>query len=144
MSQRDASGAQQPNHTASGVMQGDNARSGAEVITLGAVGSAPDVQSVSGPNIPRTYSISVALPNGEVALIGGAETAVEFSDATAILQVGEFLLHDNSFAGPSDSVLFLRHHICVPSAPLHCLSFCAEVVFNLVAKFESAEFEFEL
>ena len=68
------------------VAQGDQARSGAEVITLGAVGAAPNVQSVPGPNVGRTYATAVALPTGDVVHIGGATTAVEFSDATAVLE----------------------------------------------------------
>lgn len=81
-------------HTACGTVQGHPARTGAEIITLGDVGAAPGVQAVPGPNIPRTYSISVVLPNGEVALIGGAKNAVEFSDDTAILQAGVSRLCD--------------------------------------------------
>ena len=61
------------------------------MITLGAVGNNPTVQSVSGPNIPRTYAMAVVLPTGEVAHIGGAGTAVEFSDDTAILQTGSHM-----------------------------------------------------
>ena len=70
-------------------MQGDQARSGAEIITLGEITVAPDVEEVAGPNIARTDSMAVVLPNGEVAHFGGATTAVEFSDATAILDTGK-------------------------------------------------------
>lgn len=77
-------------------MQGDNARTGAEVITLGAVNSAASVQSVSGPAVGRTYAMSIVLPTGIVAHIGGATTAVEFSDDTAILSLG-------TLAGEEDS-----------------------------------------
>jgi hypothetical protein len=69
-------------------MQGDAARTGAEVITLGAVGSNPEVKSVPAPSVQRTYAIVVVLPTGEVAHFGGATTAVEFSDATAVLTTG--------------------------------------------------------
>lgn len=69
-------------------MQGDGARGGAEVITLGAVGSAPSVSSVAGPGTGRTYATATVLPTGTVAHIGGATTAVEFSDDTAVNTVG--------------------------------------------------------
>ncbi|NJR43356.1 MAG: hypothetical protein HC767_12545 [Akkermansiaceae bacterium] len=69
-------------------MQGDPARGGAEVITLGAVNANPSVQSVPGPKVGRTYVMSVVLPTGEVAMFGGAKTAVEFSDATAEFTTG--------------------------------------------------------
>jgi hypothetical protein len=58
------------------------------VITLGAVGSPPTVQVVSGPNTPRTYASAVVLPNGEVALFGGSTQALEFNDAPAVLEAG--------------------------------------------------------
>jgi hypothetical protein len=69
-------------------MQGTAARTGAEVITLGAVGSNPDVRAVATPSVPRTYAMVVVLPTGEVAHFGGATTAVEFSDETAVLTTG--------------------------------------------------------
>jgi hypothetical protein len=72
----------------SGFMQGTTARTGAEVITLGAVGSNPDVKSVPAPKIQRTYATAVVLPTGEVVHFGGATVATEFSDATAILKTG--------------------------------------------------------
>lgn len=70
-------------------MQGDQARSGAEIITLGDITVAPDLEEVAGPNIARTYAMAVVLPNGEVVHFGGATTAVEFSDASAVLDTGE-------------------------------------------------------
>jgi hypothetical protein len=69
-------------------VQGDPARTGAEIITLGAPGDPPTVQSVPGPATGRTYVMSVVLPTGEVAHFGGAKTAVEFSDATAVFNAG--------------------------------------------------------
>jgi hypothetical protein len=69
-------------------MQGDGARTGAEVITLGAVGTNPTVKAVAAPNIPRTYATAVVLPTGEVAHFGGAFRAIEFSDETAVLSTG--------------------------------------------------------
>jgi hypothetical protein len=69
-------------------VQGHPARTGAEVITLEAVGSPPTVQSVPGPITPRTFASSVVLPTGEVAVFGGAQKAVEFSDKTAVFTIG--------------------------------------------------------
>ena len=69
-------------------VQGDNARTGAEVITLNAVNAPPTVNSVPGPAVGRTYAMAVVLPTGDVAHFGGATTAVEFSDATAVLEAG--------------------------------------------------------
>lgn len=61
------------------------------MITLGAVNAPPQVDAVAGPATARTYVMSVVLPTGEVAHIGGAQTAVEFSDATAVFNVGTIL-----------------------------------------------------
>ena len=58
------------------------------MISLGPAGFTPNVDAIAGPNNPRTYAMSVVLPNGEVALIGGAKLALEFTDATAIFEVG--------------------------------------------------------
>lgn len=66
---------------------GDEARPGAELISLGPAGFTPNVDVIAGPNNPRTYAMSVVLPNGEVALIGGAKLALEFTDATAVFEV---------------------------------------------------------
>lgn len=66
-------------------VQNDPARTGAEVITLDAVGAVPTIQPVAGPNTARTFTMTVVLPNAEVAHFGGAETSIEFSDATAVL-----------------------------------------------------------
>lgn len=71
-------------------MQGDGARSGAELITLGAPGAAPTVQAIPGPAVGRTYAMSVVLPDGKVGHFGGATTAVEFSDDTAVFAAGAF------------------------------------------------------
>ena len=46
------------------------------------------METAASPNVARTYAMAVVLPTGEVALIGGAATAVEFSDATAIFSTG--------------------------------------------------------
>ena len=69
-------------------LQGHNARTGAEVITLDAAGGPVSVATTASPIIARTYASAVLLPTGEVVHIEGAATAVEFSDDTAILQVG--------------------------------------------------------
>lgn len=72
--------------------KGDNARKGAEVITLGgSAGSNASVKKVAGPIKPRTYSMAVVLPTGHVMHFGGAAKAVEFSDDTAILDAGNAL-----------------------------------------------------
>jgi hypothetical protein len=94
-------------------MQGDPARTGAEVITLGAPGDAPSVEAVPGPNTARTYEMAVVLPTGEVAVFGGATTAVEFSDATAVLNAGVVSL---LLLSRHNTILFFRNkenHICV-------------------------------
>lgn len=62
------------------------------MIELGQVGADPNVRTVESPAAARTYAMSVVLPTGEVALFGGAGTAVEFSDITAIFATGSFLL----------------------------------------------------
>lgn len=69
-------------------LQGTVARAGAEIITIGAVGSQPSVDVVAGPATGRTYSMAVVLPTGEVAHFGGAVLAVEFSDASAVFKTG--------------------------------------------------------
>lgn len=70
-------------------VQRSYARKSAEVITLGAVGAPPLVESVLPPHTPRTYAMVVVLPTGEVAQIGGATLSVEFSDNFAVNEVGE-------------------------------------------------------
>ena len=69
-------------------LQGTVGRPSAEVITIGAVGSQPSVVAVPAPATPRTYSMAVVLPTGEVAHFGGAVLAVEFSDASAVFKTG--------------------------------------------------------
>lgn len=72
-------------------VQGDSARSGAEIITLGAVNTNPNVDAIPGPAVSRTYATVVVLPTGEVAHFGGAQEAVEFSEVTVVLSTGDFL-----------------------------------------------------
>ena len=69
-------------------MQGDPARTTAEIITLGNPNEAPQVEEIEGPNVPRTFANAVVLPTGEVALFGGSNSAVEFSDNVAIFATG--------------------------------------------------------
>lgn len=69
-------------------MQGDFARAGAEIITISEPGVPATVDLISGPNEPRTYAISVVLPNGEVAVFGGASRSFEFTDANAVVSTG--------------------------------------------------------
>lgn len=97
-------------------MQGDEARPGAELISLGPAGFSPAVDAIAGPNNPRTYAMSVVLPNGEVALIGGAKLALEFTDATAIFEVGAFPYRHLS------NIFFRTHHLLLYCLYRHVLS----------------------
>ena len=58
------------------------------MITLDNAGGPVSVVTTASPITARTYATAVLLPTGEVVHIGGAATAVEFSDDTAILPVG--------------------------------------------------------
>lgn len=69
-------------------MQGDPARTTAEIITLGSQNEDPQVEHIDGPNVPRTFANAVVLPTGEVALFGGSKSAVEFSDDVAVYATG--------------------------------------------------------
>ena len=60
----------------------------ANVIELGAVGADVTVRRVRNMRIARTYSNSVALPDGRVFVHGGSAVPKEFNDDMAIFQPG--------------------------------------------------------
>lgn len=65
--------------------QADDARTNANVITIGAPGTNPTVTQTASMGLARGFANSVVLPDGTVFITGGEAHVQPFSDATAQL-----------------------------------------------------------
>lgn len=57
----------------------------ASALTIDINGAAPVVRSVANMVRPRTYHNSVVMPNGEVFVVGGNQTGIQFSDGQSVM-----------------------------------------------------------
>ena len=65
--------------------QQSSATGNAHVITIGAPGDTPTVETISSMAYTRAFANSVVLPDGKVVIIGGQAYAVPFTDDTAAM-----------------------------------------------------------
>ncbi|MBI2731902.1 MAG: DUF1929 domain-containing protein [Aquabacterium sp.] len=63
----------------------NNTPSSAGAYLLDTNNGGVDVQKLAPMAYPRTFSNSVVLPNGQVVVVGGQTTTLEFSDSNAVL-----------------------------------------------------------
>jgi galactose oxidase len=65
--------------------QGAPALDNAYVITIGTPGTQPTVQKVQDMNYPRIFHCGVALPNGQVFVVGGQDYGTPLTDDFAMM-----------------------------------------------------------
>ena len=65
--------------------QQSSATNNAHIITIGAPGDTPTVDTISSMNYTRAFANSVVLPDGKVFITGGQAYAVPFTDDTAVM-----------------------------------------------------------
>lgn len=66
--------------------QGVDATANAHIITLGAPGTTPTVQTINNMYFQRIFANAVVLPNGYTFIVGGQVYGAPFSDDTSQLQ----------------------------------------------------------
>ena len=77
--------------------QNASATNAAHIITLGAEGSAPTVQTLKGMQEQRIFANSVVLPNGNVFVTGGQSYGQPFTDYNSSLTPEMWHYLDSSF-----------------------------------------------